>query len=198
VIPSRIAERKLRDREARRRQIISAARRIAETEGWPHVTVRRLSDEISYSQPVLYAHFGSREGILSAVAIEGFQELGVALEKAQKRAKADGAVEAFASAYLAFASSSPALYEVMFSLSLNVPFADSATPAELRFAFEQLMELFRGEGSKSELLSEVFWASLHGLAELTRTKRLPRGRQKERLKTLVELFNRRAERSPRL
>jgi AcrR family transcriptional regulator len=198
VIPSRIAERKLRDREARRGQIISAARRIAETEGWPHVTVRRLSDEISYSQPVLYAHFGSREGILSAVAIEGFQELGVALEKAQKRAKADGAVEAFASAYLAFASSSPALYEVMFSLSLNVPFADSATPAELRFAFEQLMELFRGEGSKSELLSEVFWASLHGLAELTRTKRLPRGRQKERLKTLVELFNSRAERSPRL
>ena len=121
MIPSRIAERKLRDREARRGQIISAARRIAETEGWPHVTVRRLSDEISYSQPVLYAHFGSREGILSAVAIEGFQELGVALEKAQKRAKADGAVEAFASAYLAFASSSPALYEVMFSLSLNVP-----------------------------------------------------------------------------
>jgi len=58
------------------------------------------------------------------------------------------------------------------------------------------MELFRGEGSKSELLSEVFWASLHGLAELTRTKRLPRGRQKERLKALVELFNRRAERVP--
>jgi AcrR family transcriptional regulator len=196
--PSRIAERKLRDRQARRAQIISAARRIAETEGWPSVTVRRLSDEISYSQPVLYAHFGSREGILSAVALEGFQELGVALEKAQKRAKADGAVEALASAYLAFASSSPALYEVMFSLSLNVPFADSATPAELRFAFAQLMELFRGEGSKSELLSEVFWASLHGLAELTRTKRLPRSRQKERLKALVELFNHRAERVPRL
>jgi hypothetical protein len=30
----------------------------------------------SYSQPVLYAHFGSREGILVAVAIEGFQEIG--------------------------------------------------------------------------------------------------------------------------
>jgi len=198
VVPSRIAERKLRDREARRGQIISAACRIAETEGWPPVTVRRLSDEISYSQPVLYAHFGSREGILSAVAIEGFQELGVALEKAQKRAKTDGAVEAFATAYLAFASSSPALYEVMFSLSLNVPFADSATPAELQFAFAQLMELFKSQGSKSEVLSELFWAGLHGLAELTRTKRLPRSRQKERLKALVELFNRRAERLPQL
>src|SRR6266480_4040108 len=73
---NRIAERKLRDKQARRAQIISAARRIAELEGWSNVTVRRLSDEISYSQPVLYAHFRSREGILAAVAIEGFQELG--------------------------------------------------------------------------------------------------------------------------
>jgi AcrR family transcriptional regulator len=185
---NRFAERKLRDRQARRAQIISAARRIAETEGWPSVTVRRLSDEISYSQPVLYAHFGSREGILSAVAVEGFHELGLALEKARKRAKGDVAVERFASAYLAFALSSPALYEVMFSLSLNVPFADLATPAELQFAFAQLMELFKSQGSKSEVLSELFWASLHGLAELSRTKRLPRSRQKERIKTLVELF----------
>jgi len=196
VTPSRIEERKLRDRQARRVQIISAARRIAETEGWPSVTVRRLSDEISYSQPVLYAHFGSREGILSAVALEGFQELGVALEKAKKRAKGDASIEGFASAYIAFASSSPALYEVMFSLSLNVPFADPATPAELQFAFAQLMELFKSQDSKSEVLSELFWAGLHGLAELTRTKRLPRSRQKERLKALVELFNRRAEQVP--
>ena len=90
---NRIAERKLRDKQARRAQIISAARRIAEIEGWSHVTVRRLSDEISYSQPVLYAHFGSREGIVAAVAIEGFSELGLALEKARKRVKGGSAVE---------------------------------------------------------------------------------------------------------
>ena len=91
--PNRIAERKLRDKQARRAQIISAARRIAELEGWSNVTVRRLSDEISYSQPVLYTHFGSREGILTAVAIEGFQEIGLALEKARKRAKRGNTVE---------------------------------------------------------------------------------------------------------
>jgi AcrR family transcriptional regulator len=136
----------------------------------------------------LYAHFGSREGILSAVALEGFHELGHALEKAKKRAKGDVVVEGIASAYLTFASTSPALYEVMFSLSLNVPFADPATPAELQFAFGQFMELFKSQGSKSEVLSELLWASLHGLADLTRTKRLPRSRQKERLKALVEFF----------
>jgi AcrR family transcriptional regulator len=185
---NRIAERKLRDKQARRAQIISAARRIAEHEGWSNVTVRRLSDEISYSQPVLYAHFGSREGILTAVAIEGFQEMGLALEKARKRVRHGNPVESVAAAYLEFAASSPALYEVMFSLGLSIPFDEPATPPELRFAFLQLLELFQGQSSRPEVITELFWASLHGIAELTRTKRFPRSRQKERVKTLVELF----------
>lgn len=185
---SRIAERKLRDREARRAQIIRAARRIAELEGWSNVTVRRLSDEISYSQPVLYSHFGSREGILTAVALEGFQELGLALEKARKRVKRGNTVESVAEAYLEFAASSPALYEVMFSLHLSVPFGTPATPPELRFGFSQILYLFQGQSSKPEITSELFWASLHGIAELTRTKRFPRGYQKERVKALVERF----------
>lgn len=185
---SRITERKRRDRQARHAQILSAARRIAELEGWSNVTVRRLSDEISYSQPVLYAHFGSRDGILAAVAIEGFEELGLALQKARKRVKRGNAVESVAAAYLEFAASSPALYEVMFSLSLSVPFGDAATPPELRFGFSQLLALFQERGSKSEVTTELFWASLHGIAELTRTRRLPRSRQKERIKVLVELF----------
>ena len=185
---NRIAERKLRDRQARRAQIISAARRIAELEGWSNVTLRRLSDEISYSQPVLYAHFGSRDGILAAVAIEGFQELGLAMEKAWKRTKQGSTVESVAAAYLEFAASSPALYEVMFSLGLTVPFDHADTPPELRFAFSRLLELFQGQSSKPEVISELFWASLHGIAELTRTKRFPRIRQKERVRVLVELF----------
>ena len=186
---NRIAERKLRDKQARRAQIIRAARRIAELEGWSNVTVRRLSDEISYSQPVLYSHFGSREGILAAVAIEGFQELGQAMEKARKRVKRGSMFEAIADAYLEFASSSPALYEVMFSLSLSVPFGAAATPPELRFAFAQFLELFPGQGSKAEVLSELFWASLHGIADLSRTKRFPPSRQKERVRMLVKLFD---------
>jgi AcrR family transcriptional regulator len=188
VTANRIAERKLRERQARRAQIISAARRIAELEGWSNVTVRRLSNEISYSQPVLYAHFESREGILGAVAIEGFQELGLALEKARKRGKRENTVASVAAAYLEFAASSPALYEVMFSLSLTVPFDEAATPPELRFAFSQLLELFQERGSKSAILAELFWASLHGIVELTRTKRFPPSRQKDRVRALVERF----------
>ena len=127
LTPNRIAERKQRDNQARRAQIISAARRIAELEGWSNVTVRRLSGRnFPDSQPVLYAHFGSREGILAAVAIQGFEELGLALEKARKRVKRGSTVESIAAAYLQFAAASPAREEVMFSLNLSVPFDDPA------------------------------------------------------------------------
>jgi AcrR family transcriptional regulator len=188
LVGNRIEERKLRDKQARRAQIIRAARRIAELEGWSNVTVRRLSDEISYSQPVLYAHFESREGILAAVAIEGFQELGLAMEKARKGVKRGNTVESVATAYLGFAASSPALYEAMFSLGLSVPFDEAATPPEVRFAFSQLLELFPGQRARSDVLSELFWASLHGIAELTRTKRFPPSRQEARVRALVKLF----------
>ena len=182
-----ISERKLRARAARRARIISAAREIAEREGWPNVTVRRLAEEIGYSQPVLYSHFENRDAILAAVAIEGFHEIGLTLEKARRRARRDP-VESVATAYLDFAASSAALYEVMFSLGLTVPFDEPATPAELRFAFGQLLELFKERSSKPEVVAELFWASLHGIAELTRTGRFPARRQKERVRVLVERF----------
>jgi AcrR family transcriptional regulator len=185
---SRIAARKERDKQARRAQIVRSARQIAEAEGWSNVTVRRLSDEISYSQPVLYAHFGSREGILAAVAIEGFQELGLALEEARGSAGGAGVLAAVAARYLEFAAKSPALYEVMFTLKVSVPFGDPATPPELRFAFSQLLAMFQGQNEEAEVTAELFWASLHGVAELTRTKRFPPARQRERLETLVALF----------
>ena len=111
---TRTATRKVREREARRAQIVDAARRIAEREGWSSVTVRRLSDEIDYSQPVLYSHFKNRDGILAAVALEGFKELGSVLEMAREGAKRGKAVESVAAAYLKFAASSPARDEGLF------------------------------------------------------------------------------------
>ncbi len=181
----RIAERKARDRETRRAQVIRAARQIAEAEGWSSVTVRRLSEEISYSQPVLYSHFANREAIVAAVALEGFGELGAAMEEARQGAEPVGAV---AQAYLEFAAGAPALYEAMFTLRLDVPFGDPATPPELRFAFAQLVALFGEKGARADTAAELFWASLHGVADLTRTGRLPQPRQDERVQRLVEMF----------
>src|SRR5215831_12249345 len=79
-----IAERKGRQRVEREHRIIAAARVIAEREGWDAVTIRRLADEIEYSQPVLYSHFENRDAIVAAVAVEGFREITVALREAAR------------------------------------------------------------------------------------------------------------------
>ena len=81
-----IEDRRARDRAARRRLIVTTARKLAEAQGWDAVTTRRLSDEIEYSQPVLYKHFSSMDDIAAAVAIDGFDELAVALAHARSGA----------------------------------------------------------------------------------------------------------------
>ena len=141
------------------------------------VTLRRLSDEISYSQPVIVCPFWKPRRDSRRGCYRGFP--------GDRPGFGEG-TESVAAAYLEFATSSPALYEVMFSLSLSVPFDNPATPPELRFAFSQLLELFQG---RSQVPSELLWASLHGIAEPTRTKRFPRIRRKERVRALVELFS---------
>src|ERR1700748_3658099 len=77
-----------RERRAaeRRQQILTAARTVAEAEGWPAVTSRRLADAIGYTQPVLYAHFpGGKTEIMRTVALAGFAELAAATRAALGR-----------------------------------------------------------------------------------------------------------------
>jgi AcrR family transcriptional regulator len=79
-----IEDRRARERAARRQLITSTARKLAEEEGWDAVTTRRLSTEIEYSQPVLYKHFSSMEGVTASVAVQGFGELAEALAAAPR------------------------------------------------------------------------------------------------------------------
>ena len=63
-----IKARKERDRAQREKLIITAARELAEAEGWDAVTTRRLAERVEYSQPVLYSHFKGKDAITTAVA----------------------------------------------------------------------------------------------------------------------------------
>jgi AcrR family transcriptional regulator len=182
-----IAERKSRQRAERESRIIAAARVIAEREGWDAVTVRRLADEIEYSQPVLYSHFENRDAIVAAVAVEGFQELNVALrEAARESAGPQNALENVAMAYLGFALRCPALYEAMFVLPTDLRFAEAETRPELRAAFEALVAVVTPFCVDIEDVTETFWAALHGLVELERSGRIRPGARVVRIKLVVQ------------
>jgi len=168
-----IAERKGRDRAERELRIVGAARAIAEREGWDAVTIRRLANEIEYSQPVLYSHFENKDAIVAAVAVGGFMEITVALREAASGATGQRhALKAVATAYLAFAFSRPALYEAMFILPTNLRFAESGTRPEPRAAFGALAAVVAPFCLDVDVVTETFWAALHGFAELERSGRI--------------------------
>lgn len=190
-------QRKEKAREERSRLIVSAARELAEAEGWEAVTTRKLAERVDYSQPVLYSHFKNMDAIASAVALQGFEELASALTRGSEsgarrerggRGGGQARLRGLAAAYLDFAREHPALYQAMFVRQSELTFAVGEIPASLRAGFE----VFRAavapyaEGD-AETLTELFWSSLHGLATLQAGRRLRPDQQENRVELLVSL-----------
>ncbi len=185
-----VQERKQRERAERERLIVATARELAEQQGWDAVTTRRLAERIEYSQPVLYSHFRGKREIIGAVALEGATEMAVAMRAATSGANGPRErVTALTRAYLDFAARNPAVYDALFQLDGGLAYAQEDTPEPLKDAFAALMETLSevaGDGVDPGLFTEVFWASLHGLATLTRTGRLLPEHAEPRIRLLVD------------
>lgn len=185
-----VRERRERDRASRRQLIVTAARELAEAEGWDAVTIRRLAERVEYSQPVLYSHFADgKAGIVRAVALEGFGELADEMRHARTAAPgAAAALRAVAAAYLRFAQSRPAVYDAMFVMPTDIPFGMPDTPAAPQAGFAELLAALAPlAGDRDpETLGEVAWSALHGLAALARGNRLRPSHQQARLDLLAD------------
>lgn len=185
-----VRERKQREQAARERLIVATARELAEEQGWDAVTTRRLAERIEYSQPVLYSHFRGKREIIGAVALQGATELAAAVRAATSAEDDPRArVTAMARAYLDFAVRNPAVYDALFQLDGGLAYAQQDTPEPLKDAFAALMESLRevaGDGVDPGLFTELFWASLHGLATLTRAGRLLPEDAERRVQLLVD------------
>jgi AcrR family transcriptional regulator len=160
------------DLDLRREELTRAARDLAESDGWPAVTIRRLAGELGVTQPVVYSAFAGRQALVDAVALQGFGELAEAL------AAVDPSPTARMRAYLDFAAAHPRVYEAMFSLPSGLEFAADDTPEPLRLAFQRIHEAFPdADGTRAE----VAWSALHGLATLQAGGRLRADQAQARL-----------------
>jgi AcrR family transcriptional regulator len=182
-----IAERKAREKGEREQRIKDAARRIATDEGWQAVTIRRLAEEIEYSQPVIYSHFRNRDAIVDAVAVEGFGQIAKLLRAAKDSSSNDRlALENVATAYIDFALGHSALYEAMLTLSSELRFAQPDAQSELREAFEALSSVVAPFCQEADTATETLWAALHGAAELERHGRIRPALRARRLELIVQ------------
>lgn len=135
--------------------------------------MRRVASEIGVTQPVIYSAFaGGRQALIDAVALGGFAAIAAALEAvpAEPRARMQ--------AYLDFADEQPHVYAAMFSMPSGLAFGTGAGPDALHRAFTAIAAAFPGS---DDTTAEVVWATLHGLATLGNSGRLPGSRSEARL-----------------
>ena len=55
-----VKERRAREKEQLRRQIIAAARELFVNEGYENVSMRKIADKIEYSPTMIYLYFKTR------------------------------------------------------------------------------------------------------------------------------------------
>ncbi|MHB0971334.1 MAG: TetR/AcrR family transcriptional regulator [Thermoanaerobaculia bacterium] len=171
-------ERRERQRQEVRTKIVEAARELFAAEGYEAVTMRRVAEAIEYSPGTIYLHFSDKEALIKEVCETDFAVLA---QRIAKIARIEDPVERLRRAGLAyfdFAIANPNHYRVMFMAS-RPPVApesvshDRHDPQQDAYAFLRMTvaeciatQRFRKEMRDVDLVVQLAWAALHGLASL--------------------------------
>jgi AcrR family transcriptional regulator len=176
-----IKERKERQKDALRTRILDAARELFAKEGYDAVSMRKIADAIEYSPTAIYQYFVDKRELMDELVRADFASLGenfsvlLSIEDPVERIRAAG------HAYIQFATNYPNHFRLMFMTPDTHP-ADM-TPADIAdkgradedgyailvnaVAEAAAAGRFRPEyGNDVELISQTFWAAVHGVASL--------------------------------
>ena len=165
-----------------RERLLKGALHLLQEEGPGELTVRRISKAAGSTTMCLYTRFGSREGLLDAVYVRGFEQLEQVMQAVDVDVEAEEAVLRLLHCYRTFALDNSALYGVLFERVL--PGFDPS-PQSRRTALGTTFGLLRTQAGRmlgtdagserARELAYVLWAHTHGLVslELTHSSRSP-------------------------
>jgi AcrR family transcriptional regulator len=139
------------------------------------LSVRAVTARAGVTPNALYLHFAGKDELLSAVMIASYTELREFL-RAAVVAEADpiDQLDAFARAYIDFASERPGIYRVLFMTKVRagvpVPAPGSPTGSDEGVdTFNDLLEIVTRclpDGPDPFVQSAYLWAGLHGFVAL--------------------------------
>lgn len=131
-------------------------------------TLRQVAQRAGVTHGAAYRHYESKEALLAELARRGFRDLALTIDRAMRPvSSARGKLEALLKAYLRFAWTQPALYEVMFGRRLN----EEGSFPELEAAVQGAVRLLRaamadylddGDELRARDLSVGLWSLAHG------------------------------------
>ncbi|MGH6830872.1 MAG: TetR/AcrR family transcriptional regulator [Methylocella sp.] len=171
-----------------RRALLAAGLTLLEQRGPAQVSLREAARVAGVSHNAPYRHFDSREALLAALATDGFDALGAAMEQAADGKEGLERLRALGMAYIAFATARPAVYLLMFGPELEKDaFPALKTVAGRSFeALRQAIEAVAPEEMRRAAAIGA-WALVHGLSHLIADRQLPQDLAAEdKLDTLIE------------
>lgn len=122
-----IVERRERLRIQVRSDIVKTAKDIAREDGWTAVSIRKIADVIEYSPPILYEYFESKDKLLEAIRLEGFDYLQTEFVKIKGHfSNPQKQLVEVAQTIWHFAVENPEVFQVMFNL--EGAYCDSKKP----------------------------------------------------------------------
>ncbi len=145
-------------RSARAAEVIAAAGRILESEGFDALTMRRLADELGIRAPSLYKHLPDKAALCSALVEQAFVEMGTALHAAVDPDDPSGSVAELLRAYRDHGVTQPNLYR----LATVGPLQRQSLPEGLEEWAGTPFFLVTGE----PYLAQALWAFAHGMVIL--------------------------------
>jgi AcrR family transcriptional regulator len=157
--------------QATRDALLVAAGRILAEEGAAALTMRRLAAEVGATTSAIYALFGSKQEVVRAMYLEGFEHL-TRLEAEVDEADPVGRIRALAFAYRRAALDRPHLYQVMFSCPVPdfVPTEEDTEIglASLMILRDAVQEAVAAQAIQGDVdtLTVAMWSLVHGLASL--------------------------------
>ena len=158
-----------------REAVLERAAAVVAAEGPHRLSLRSLAGDLGVSHTAPRHHFGSRTGVLTALAAQGFDRLADRLRGSRE---AGGTFLDLGVAYVEFAAAHPAHFQVMFAPRLldeddpELAAARERALAELTGGADRLVDDGRAEDTASAVLAG--WALVHGLATLAQSGNLAR------------------------
>ena len=163
-----------------RRAVLDRTVQVIASEGADALSLRALAADLGVSHTAPRHHFTSRQGLLTAVAVEGFVELRSRLEEIRNQG---GSFLDIGVGYVAFALDRPAHFSVMFTpatLDLTDPDLEAAMDSTFALLRQGVDEL-PGPAAQQDAAAAVIasWSLVHGLATLALSGNLDKARVRD-------------------
>ena len=156
-----------------RAALLAAAEAELEERGVEAFSLRQVAKRAGVSHAAPAHHFGDAQGLLTALAAEGFRQFLAAQAAREALAAPDPHDQLVAAGlgYVDFALARPALFRLLWQ-SARPDFGDAELGQAARAAFQHLVDQVMAAGGDSTADEAAAWAVAHGLADLLASGRL--------------------------